>query len=63
MTNISKHVEREPMDQGRELTSGELDQVSAGSQVQWQYTKQKTADGSAGGNTAAKWDLTKGTAA
>ena len=31
MTNISKHVEREPTDQGLELTSDELEQVSGGS--------------------------------
>jgi hypothetical protein len=62
MTNIGKHVEREPTDQGRELTSDELDLVSGGSQPQWTYTKQK-ADGSAGGNVAAKWSLAQGVAA
>jgi hypothetical protein len=63
MTNISKHVGREPMDQGRELTSDELEQVSGGSQAQSHYTKQKTADGTAGGNVAAKWNLAQGAAA
>jgi hypothetical protein len=62
MTNISKHVEREPTDQGRELTSDELEQVSGGSKAQWTYTKQK-ADGSAGGNVTGKWNVAQVAAA
>jgi hypothetical protein len=62
MTNISKHVEREPTDQGRELTSDELDLVSGGSRAQWTYTKQKV-DGNAGGNVVAKWNVAQGAAA
>jgi hypothetical protein len=61
MTNFSKHVEREPTDQGRELTSDELEQGSGGSKAQWNYTKQK-ADGTAGGNVAAKWNVAQGAA-
>jgi type VI protein secretion system component Hcp len=51
-------------ERNQELSSKELDDVAGGTvaltygAIQWTYTKQKP-DGTAGGNVAAKWDLTQ----
>jgi hypothetical protein len=45
-----------------ELDEEQLEKATGGSPVKFEYTKQK-ADGTAGGNVAAKWSLAQGAAA
>jgi hypothetical protein len=59
---IMSSLNTEPNLSKYELNEEQLAKATGGAPVKFEYTKQK-ADGTAGGNVAAKWSLTQGASA